>query len=115
MFVFFLIHVSSRHRFIPAPDTPCLVVDLNALERNLRKLPTTLPPDCRDIRIRPHGKAHKCPSLAHLQETIGGCSGICAQTLSEAEAFVEGGINDVFVSNQVIGNKKLERLAALGR
>jgi len=94
-------------------DTPCLVVDLNALERNLRKLPTTLPPDCRDIRIRPHGKAHKCPSLAHLQETIGGCSGICAQTLSEAEAFVEGGINDVFVSNQVIGTKKLERLAAL--
>jgi len=93
-------------------DTPCLVVDLNALERNLRKLPTTLPAGSR-VLIRPHGKAHKCPSLAHLQESIGGCTGICAQTLSEAEAFVEGGIKDVFVSNQVIGKKKLERLATL--
>jgi len=93
-------------------ETPCLVVDLNALERNLRKLPTTLPAG-HTVKIRPHGKAHKCPSLAKLQESIGGCSGICAQTLSEAEAFVEGGIKDVFISNQVIGTNKLKRLAAL--
>ena len=88
-------------------------MDLNALERNLRKLPTTLPTGSQ-VLIRPHGKAHKCPSLAHLQESIGGCTGICAQTLSEAEAFVEGGIKDVFISNQVIGKKKIERLATLG-
>jgi len=94
-------------------DTPCLVVDLNALERNLRKLPTTLPSSAKGVKIRPHGKAHKCPALGQLQESIGGCTGICAQTLSEAEAFVEGGIKDVFISNQVIGIKKLERLASL--
>jgi len=94
-------------------DTPSLVVDLNALERNLRKLPTTMPAGSSSVKIRPHGKAHKCPQLAHLQEAIGGCTGICAQTLSEAEAFVEGGIKDVFVSNQVIGTRKIERLASL--
>lgn len=94
-------------------DTPSLLVDLNALERNLRKLPTTMPTGSSGVKIRPHGKAHKCPMLGHLQEAIGGCTGICAQTLSEAEAFVEGGIKDVFVSNQVIGTRKLERLAAL--
>lgn len=94
-------------------DTPSLVVDLNALERNLRKLPTTMPAGSSGVKIRPHGKAHKCPMLAHLQEAIGGCAGICAQTLSEAEAFVQGGIKDVFVSNQVIGRRKIERLASL--
>jgi len=94
-------------------DTPSLVVDLNALERNLRKLPTTMPAGSSGVKIRPHGKAHKCPMLGHLQEAIGGCTGICAQTLSEAEAFVQGGIKDVFVSNQVIGKTKIERLAAL--
>jgi len=94
-------------------DTPSLVVDLNVLERNLRRLPTTLPSGTSGVKIRPHGKAHKCPELARLQESIGGCTGICAQTLSEAEAFVEGGIKDVFISNQVIGRKKLERLASL--
>ena len=91
-----------------------MVVDLNALERNLRKLPSTMPAGSEGVKIRPHGKAHKCPELGLLQEAIGGCTGICAQTLSEAEAFVEGGMKDVFVSNQVIGIKKLERLASLG-
>ena len=73
-----------------------------------------MPAGSSEVKIRPHGKAHKCPQLAHLQEAIGGCTGICAQTLSEAEAFVEGGIKDVFVSNQVIGTRKIERLASLG-
>lgn len=93
-------------------DTPSLLVDLNILEGNLRKLPSTLPLGC-DVKIRPHGKAHKCPELAKLQASIGGCIGICAQTLSEAEAFVEGGIKDVFISNQVVGRKKLDRMARL--
>ena len=30
-----------------------------------------------------------------------GACGVCCQTLSEAEAMVEGGLDDVFISNQV--------------
>jgi len=93
-------------------DTPALLVDLDKLESNLQKLPLTLT-SSKSVKIRPHGKAHKCPQLGLLQQSIGGCTGICAQTLSEAEAFVEGGLKDVFISNQVIGLKKLKRVAQL--
>lgn len=94
-------------------ETPALVVCLDRLEQNLRQL-TAAMKSYPGVAFRPHVKAHKCPILARMQMKTGAC-GVCCQTLSEAEAMVEGGLEDVFISNQVIGRKKLLRLASLAR
>jgi 3-hydroxy-D-aspartate aldolase len=91
-------------------DTPALVLDLDAFEGNMRALEETL--RGRNIRVRPHAKTHKCPQIAKRQ-LAAGAVGVCCQKVSEAEALVEGGIADVFVSNEVVGAAKVARLAAL--
>ncbi|MDB5430561.1 MAG: family PLP-dependent enzyme [Caulobacter sp.] len=77
------------------PQTPLLVIDRRALERNL----ATMQGLCNDanVRLRAHGKTHKCSTLGRLQ-VEGGAVGLCAQTVGEAEAFVAGGIRDVLVT-----------------
>ena len=59
-------------------------------------------------------KTHKCPDVAKRQIALGAV-GMCCQKVSEAEAMVEGGVQDVLVSNEIVGAAKLERLAALSR
>jgi D-serine deaminase-like pyridoxal phosphate-dependent protein len=93
-------------------DTPALVVDLDAFERNLRALADSVAG--RDVRVRAHAKTHKCPEIAKRQ-IAAGAVGVCCQKVSEAEAMVEGGINDVLVSNEVVGAPKIARLAELSR
>ncbi|HVJ22390.1 MAG TPA: alanine racemase, partial [Burkholderiales bacterium] len=92
-------------------DTPALILDLDAFERNLSTLKTAVG---NRVRIRPHAKTHKCPEVGKRQLALGAV-GLCCQKVSEAEAMVDGGINDVLVSNEIVGAPKLERLAALSR
>jgi len=91
-------------------DTPALVIDLDAFERNLRKMAAFAAE--RGVRLRPHAKTHKCPTIARLQ-IAAGAVGQCCQKVGEAEALVRGGVQDVLVSNEVVGMQKLRRLAAL--
>jgi D-serine deaminase-like pyridoxal phosphate-dependent protein len=93
-------------------DTPALLLDLDAFERNLDALDRSL--TGRSIRVRPHAKSHKCPRIA-LEQMRRGAVGVCCQKVSEAEALVDGGVTDVLVSNEVVGTRKLDRLAALAR
>jgi len=92
-------------------QTPCLVLDMDALERNIKKMGDY----ARDhgMRHRVHGKMHKSVDVAKLQEELGGSVGVCCQKVSEAEVFARGGIKDVLVSNQVRDPRKIERLANL--
>ena len=89
-------------------ETPALVVDLAAFERNLDRMARAT----QDIRLRPHAKAHKCPDIAKLQ-IARGAVGVCCQKTDEAAAFVEAGIEDVLVTNEVVAPSKIARLAAL--
>jgi 3-hydroxy-D-aspartate aldolase len=91
-------------------DTPALVLELDAFEANLDALSRSL--EGKRVRVRPHAKMHKSPEVAKRQ-LARGAVGVCCQKVSEAEAMVEGGITDVLVSNEVIGSKKIKRLAAL--
>ena len=91
-------------------DTPALLVDLDALEYNVRRMQTMVVE--RGVRLRPHSKTHKCVVIARLQMDHGAV-GVCAQKVAEAETLVRAGIGNVLVSNQVVGQRKLERLAAL--
>ena len=92
-------------------QTPCLVLDLDALERNIIKMGQFAKD--KNMRHRVHGKMHKSVDVALLQEKLGGSCGVCCQKVSEAEAFVRGGIADVLVSNQVRDPAKIDRLARL--
>jgi D-serine deaminase-like pyridoxal phosphate-dependent protein len=93
-------------------DTPALIVDLDALERNLRRMAEFTAK--AGVRLRAHAKTHKSPVIAARQMALGAI-GVCCQKVSEAEAMVEGGIGDVLVSNEVAGRRKLAQLAALAR
>ena len=92
-------------------QTPCLILDLDALERNIKKMGDYA--KARGMRHRVHGKMHKSVDVALLQERLGGSVGVCCQKVSEAEVFARGGIKDVLVSNQVCEPAKIDRLARM--
>jgi 3-hydroxy-D-aspartate aldolase len=92
-------------------QTPCLVLDLDALERNIKKMGDYAA--AQGMRHRVHGKMHKSVDVAKLQEKLGGACGVCCQKVSEAEVFARGGIRDVLVSNQVRHPAKIDRLARI--
>ncbi len=92
-------------------QTPCLILDLDALERNIIKMGDYA--KAHGMRHRVHGKMHKSVDVAKLQERLGGSVGVCCQKVSEAEVFARGGIKDVLVSNQVRDPAKIDRLARL--
>ena len=91
-------------------DTPALVIDLDAFERNLRRLADRVKGS--GVRLRPHAKTHKCPVIALKQIELGAV-GVCVQKVSEAEAMVYGGVRDVLVTNEIVGRQKLRHLMAL--
>ncbi|HEY4372288.1 MAG TPA: DSD1 family PLP-dependent enzyme [Burkholderiales bacterium] len=93
-------------------DTPALIVDLDALDANLARMAAYARE--RGMRLRTHAKMHKCSALARRQVELGAV-GVCCQKASEAEVMVAGGINDVLISNEVVGAAKLARVAALAQ
>jgi 3-hydroxy-D-aspartate aldolase len=93
-------------------DTPSLILELDAFERNLDRMDASLAG--KPIKIRPHAKSHKCPEIA-LRQIKRGAVGVCCQKVSEAEAMVDGGVPDVLIANEVVGAPKLKRLAALAK
>lgn len=97
---------------VTAIDTPALVLDLDAFERNLQRMMDAI--KGHGVRLRPHAKSHKCPEIARRQVALGAV-GVCCQKVSEAAVFVHAGIDDVLVTNQVVGTHKLRHLAELAR
>ena len=93
-------------------DTPALIVEIDALERNIAAMAAAV--EGRAVRLRPHAKSHKCPDIARRQ-IAAGAVGVCCQKVGEAEAFVAAGITDVLVTNEIVGQAKLARLASLAR
>ncbi len=92
-------------------QTPCLILDLEALERNIRKMGDYA--RAHGMRHRSHGKMHRSVDVQKLQQRLGGAVGVCCQKVSEAEAFARGGILDILVSNEVRDPVKIDRLARL--
>jgi D-serine deaminase-like pyridoxal phosphate-dependent protein len=91
-------------------DTPALVIDLDAMNRNLTRMADFAKK--HGIRWRPHAKLHKSVILAKMQLKAGAV-GICVQKTAEAEIMVAGGVSNVYISNEVIAPPKLARVAAL--
>ncbi|WP_028603522.1 DSD1 family PLP-dependent enzyme [Ottowia thiooxydans] len=95
---------------VDAIETPSLVVDADALGRNIQRMAEFAVR--HRVKLRPHAKMHKSVEIARLQMQAGAV-GICVQKISEAEIMASGGLNDIFISNEVIAPSKLLRVAAL--
>ena len=93
-------------------DTPALVIDLDAMKRNLVRMGEFAKK--HGIRWRPHAKMHKSALLAKIQAKAGAV-GVCVQKTSEAEALAAGGVLDIYISNEVIAPAKLKRVAELAK
>jgi D-serine deaminase-like pyridoxal phosphate-dependent protein len=93
-------------------DTPSLILDLDAFERNLDRMVASL--SGKTIKLRPHAKSHKCPEIAR-EQLKRGAVGVCCQKVTEAEAMVEGGVPDVLIANEAVGAAKVKRVAELAK
>jgi D-serine deaminase-like pyridoxal phosphate-dependent protein len=93
-------------------DTPCVCIDLDIMEQNLKVMADFA--SSHSLALRPHVKTHKIPELARLQVQHGAC-GVTVAKVGEAEIFVEAGLDNIFIANQVMGAGKLERLTELAR
>lgn len=91
-------------------DTPSLVLDLDAFEDNLRTMQVLA--ERHGVALRPHAKAHRCPDIA-LRQIALGAQGVCCQKVTEAACFVAAGVRDIHISNEIVGDTKLDLLARL--
>ena len=95
---------------LSAADTPCVLIDLDRVEANLRRVQEHA--EANAYRLRPHTKTHKLPQFAHRQVALGAV-GITVQKLGEAEVMADAGVTDIFLPYNIVGAQKLARLRAL--
>lgn len=95
-----------------AIDTPALVVDLDQVDRNLRRIQQAA--DQAGVKLRPHTKTHKSTYFAKRQLELGAQGLTCAK-LGEAEALAAAGFDDILIAYPIIGPLKLERLGHLAK
>ncbi len=89
-------------------DTPCLVIDLDLLEQNIKRVAESV-----NALVRPHTKTHKCPTIAKMQIAAGAIGVTCAK-VSDAEVLAKEGITNILIANQVTGpSRKIARLMDL--
>ena len=94
--------------------TPALVVDLSAMERNIRRMAEFYAEST--CKLRPHFKAHKTPAIARRQLAAGSCTGLTCATVGEAEIVVREALtDDILIANEVVGPGKAARVARLAR
>ena len=92
--------------------TPALIVDLDALERNIARMAARA--KTAGVALRPHAKTHKSAFIAHRQ-LAAGAVGICCAKLGEAEALAAEGVRGLLITSPVVGAVNAGRAAALAR
>jgi 3-hydroxy-D-aspartate aldolase len=92
--------------------TPCLVLDRLRLEANIATAAAHA--KAMGLALRPHGKSHKCATIAQMQ-IAAGARGLCVATVGEAEALAHAGINDMLITSIFIQPGKIARVIALAQ
>src|SRR5438874_1537742 len=93
-------------------DTPCLLLDLDQVERNLDRMAALFAD--RRVRVRPHAKTHKVPNVA-LMQLARGAIGVCCAKLGEAEVMAAGGVSGLLITTEIVGVPKIRRLLGVAR
>lgn len=91
-------------------NTPVLVLDRDALDRNIRRMADFA--KSKGIALRPHAKTHKSVDIARRQINAGAV-GVCCAKLGEAEALAAGGIGSILLTSPVVTGSAIARLIAL--
>ena len=93
-------------------DTPAIVIDLDIMERNLRRMAEYTKQ--HGLRLRPHTKTHKIPALGARQLALGAV-GLTVAKVSEAEVMIESGVSDLLIAYPVIGSAKMARVVEVAK
>src|SRR5438132_8397513 len=101
---------SVKGQPLVALDSPQLVIDLDVVDANLRRMLGAFRD--RPVAVRVHFKSLKCAGLARYVAAAGASGFLCAK-LNEAEVLADAGLTDIFIANEIVGRQKLRRLAAL--
>ncbi len=101
----------TLHQPVKDLETPELIIDISTMERNIKNYAAFA--NENDVTLRSHAKTHKNAELAALEDEITGGGGICCQTLGEVETMARNGIDDIYLSYQVVGKQKLNRFCWL--
>jgi len=88
-------------------ETPCLILDIDILEQNLRKMQALA--DVKGRGLRPHAKTHKCITLAKKQIEYGAI-GVCAAKVSEAEKLAKAGIKGILLTGPFASAGKVNKI-----
>lgn len=91
-------------------NTPVLVIDRDALQRNIETMAQFA--RSKGMTLRPHAKTHKSVEIAKLQMAAGAV-GVCCAKMGEAEALAEGGVNNILITSPVVTPQAIERLVKL--
>src|ERR1700722_16306954 len=91
-------------------ETPAVVVDLDVLEANIARFAEYA--QRHRLRLRPHTKTHKTPTIAQMQ-VASGSHGITVAKTGEAEVMAKSGLENILLAYPVFGEQKLARLAML--
>jgi D-serine deaminase-like pyridoxal phosphate-dependent protein len=93
-------------------ETPCLVVDLDKMERNIASWQKAISDN--NCALRPHIKTHKVPDIARMQ-LAAGARGITSAKVSEARVFADAGCDDIYIAYPIIGPDKWQGAAEMAR
>lgn len=93
-------------------ETPSLLIDQDILMSNLKNMQSYA--DRKHVALRPHTKTHKMPYVARLQMDMGAI-GIAVAKVGEAEVMAQHGLDNIMIANEIVGEKKLARIAMLSK
>jgi len=92
-------------------NTPVLVIDLDALERNIQRMADFA--RGKGLKLRPHAKTHKSPDIARRQ-VAAGAVGVCCAKIGEAEVLADHGVSrGLHLTSPVVSPPAIARLIAL--
>lgn len=91
-------------------NTPVLVLDIDALDRNIASMARLVAR--HQVGLRPHAKTHKSVDIARRQ-IVAGAVGLCCAKIGEAEVLADGGIEGLLITSPVASPPAIERLAGL--
>ncbi len=103
-------HLIGQQGSRAALNTPVLMIDQDALERNIATMAAFA--KVRGLALRPHAKTHKCVDIAKLQLKTGAV-GVCCAKLGEAETLAAGGVGAILITSPVVTPQAIGRLLRL--
>jgi 3-hydroxy-D-aspartate aldolase len=103
-------HLIGRQGSRADLNTPVLVLDVDALDRNIQRMAALTAQ--HGVALRPHAKTHKSVDIAKRQ-LAAGAVGVCCAKIGEAEVLAEGGVIGILITSPVAAPAAIDRLAKL--